>query len=210
MTREYDLLLDLVRGRRSVRRFTEQPVSAELVDQMLEAARWAPSAGNRQGWRFLVVRSRERIERMAEAVRAETAAMLEGARPEAKHGLGGYLAQFDHFVSAPVVLVPIHREGIDLLGAAAQTRDGGDGMDRANVESIASVSAAIMNLLLAAHALGLGACWMTGPLIASTALEEVLAVPDGWRIAAVIPVGYAEEGPEIPSRRPIDRIRRVL
>jgi nitroreductase len=63
-----------------------------------------------------------------------------------------------------------------------------------------------MQLLLAAHARGLGGCWMTGPLVAAEPLEELLGVPRGWSIAALVPLGYPDEQPEPPARRDLDRL----
>ncbi len=63
-----------------------------------------------------------------------------------------------------------------------------------------------MNLLLAAHTLGLGACWMTGPLVAADGLRRCLQVTKGWDIAALVPVGYADEEPQPPKRRPLQRL----
>jgi nitroreductase len=72
------------------------------------------------------------------------------------------------------------------------------------------VAAAIENLLLCAHALGLGACWMTGPLVAAEALAAILEVPRGWTLSALVPVGRPAERPATPPRRPRDALVRRL
>jgi nitroreductase len=73
-------------------------------------------------------------------------------------------------------------------------------------DTTASVAAALTQLLLAAHALGLGACWMTGPLVAAAELRALLAVPDGWELAALVPLGYPAEQPAPPRRRALGRL----
>ena len=202
----YEALLEVMRGRRSVRRFQEAPVPEALVEQVLEAARWAPSAGNRQAFRFLVVRSRSTLERLAVVVRGATARLRDQARPGLQAELGAYLEGFDRFAAAPLVIVPIYRSAApDLLQA---DRDGA--LPRAIADGLAGVSAATMCLLLAAHALGLGACWMTGPLVAATELEALLEVPRGWSIAALLPLGFPDEQPAAPPRRPLEQLVRVL
>jgi len=67
---ESDVLFDIIRGRRSIRRFLEKPVPAELLERLMEAACWAPSASNRQDWFFTVVTSVSTKRKMAQAVRA--------------------------------------------------------------------------------------------------------------------------------------------
>jgi nitroreductase len=207
----YDLLLELVRGRRSVRRFDPDPLPDELVDQVLEAARWAPSAGNRQAYRLLVVRSREKLAAMAAAVDAATEELARRMRPELAAEAAAYLASFNHFAGAPLVIVPIYRTGFDLRRATDPTGEGAEPIGvKPVVDALASVSAAIMNLLLAAHALGLGSCWMTGPLCAARELSALLAVPRGWEIAALVPLGTPAEQPAEPPRRPLAQLVRVV
>ncbi len=108
----------------------------------------------------------------------------------------------------------IHRAAPSLIAAALE-QPGPDAARRGEADALCSVAAALTQLLLAAHALGLGACWMTGPLVAEERLACALQVPDGWRISALVPVGYPAEAPEPPPRRPVSallqpaRLRRV-
>jgi nitroreductase len=200
-----DDLLALLRGRRSVRRFRPEPIGEDQVAALVEAARWAPSAGNRQPWRLLVVTSPERIAAMAGAVRAEVTRLRERVRADAAEELGAYLENFLHFAGAPLVIAPIHRGGLDLLQAAA-----GAGPSGRDADALSSVAAAVENLLLCAHALGLGACWMTGPLVAAESLSATLEVPAGWTLSALVPVGRPAEEPPPPPRRPVDQLVRRL
>ncbi len=201
----YEALLETMRGRRSVRRFRAAPLPAELLEQVLEAARWAPSAGNRQAYRLLVVHSPALLARLAAAVRDATRQIREGSRAELRRELGAYLDGFELFASAPAVIAPIYRSGgPELLGPAEGP------IPRAVADGLASVSAATMNLLLAAHALGLGACWMTGPLVAAPALEALLEVPHGWSLASLLPLGFPAEQPAPPPRRPLAQLVRTL
>lgn len=211
MNGEYQTLLRILNGRRSVRRFLRDPVPAKLLQQILEAAGWAPSAGNRQNYRLVVVSSPDKISAMSAAVEEAVAALRAGLRGDSREVAGAYLNNFSHFSLAPIVIVPIHRSGVDLLQAC---QDGDPSrqqpMGRAELEAVSSVAAAIMNLLLAAHALGLGACWMTGPLVALEALNRILDVPKGWTVSALIPVGYPGETPPPPPRRALEHlIRRI-
>ncbi len=201
-----EALLALLRTRRSVRRFRPDPVTDAQVAALVEAAASAPSAGNRQAWRLLLVTSRARIDAMAAAVRDEVGRLRAGLREDAAAGAEAYLANFLHFAGAPLVVAPVHRQGPDLLAAAGAAPRA----SRGDAEALCSVAAAVENLLLCAHALGLGACWMTGPLVAAAALEQVLEVPRGWALSALVPVGVPAEEPAPPPRRaPESLVRRM-
>lgn len=205
----YEELLDLVATRRSVRSFTDEPVDDATVLRLVEAARWAPSAGNRQPWRVVAVRDHSLILRMGEAVRQRTDEVRGDLRSGAERTVGAYLEAFSHFVGAPLVLAFIHRGGVDMLEASRKGQGGGRGLDP-EAGALASTAAAIQNLLLAAHALGLGACWMTGPLLAEKELGELLEAPRGWRVTALVPVGHPAAIPDPPPRRPAERFLRFL
>ena len=192
----YAGLLALMRERRSIRRFRAEALPAGTLDRLIEAARWAPSASNRQPFRFVAIEQSEVRSRMAALVRAAVQAIVARLPDDEGNRVVAYAEDFSRFEHAPLVLVAYHRANnvlTERLGMPPE-RDLG---------AIESVSAAIMNLLLAAHALGLGACWMTGPLVAGAALEALLSIPAGWRLSAVVPVGIPNESPPAPARRTV-------
>lgn len=208
-----DGLLDLMRARRSVRRFAPEPLDRATIARLVEAAVTAPSASNKQPWRFLVVESRARIDAMAEAVRAAVA-RIAARVPEASQGaFRAYGDYFTRFELAPAVIVPIHR-GLAVLSNLVD-----DALDEADRAAIAAMEArsglvgtslALENLLLMAHAMGLGASGMTGPLVAEPAIRAILEVPDGWGIVALVPIGRPAEAPAPTDRKPVDKVVRWL
>lgn len=207
------MILELMRSRRSVRRFKAEAPSREALSRLLEAAVSAPSASNKQPWRFLVVRDRAVIDRMAAAVSEATARVASHVEPSARAQFEAYGDYFTRFRGAPVVIVVLHRSLTllsDILDSAA---DAGDREQVARMESASGLIGAAMalqNLLLMAHAEGLGASGMTGPLIADKALRELLAVPDSWGIAALAPVGFPNEEPKPVPRKPLDAVVRWI
>ncbi len=214
MNNSHRQLMELISQRRSIRQFKPDPVPRQLIEQVLEAARWAPSGGNRQGFRFIVVQSPAMLARMDQAVARAVEALLQHVRPEFREEFARYSGNFMHFAQAPLVIAPIYRsyrEGTDFLTMiTGGTHSDDRGPLKADADSLAAVSAAIMNLLLAVHTLGLGACWMTGPLFARTSLSKLLEVPRSWEIAALIPLGYAQHRPAAPERRPLARLITYL
>lgn len=195
----YQNLLSLMRERRSVRRFRAEPLPAGTLERLLEAARWAPSASNRQPFRFLAIEDVASRTRMADLVREAVQENLEKLAEDERGPAAAYAENFVGFENAPLVLATYFRNRNPLAECLALPADW-------EVGAVSSASAAIMNLLLAAHALGLGACWMTGPLVAAPRLEAFLGVPTGWRLSAIIPVGFAAETPAAPARRTVSQL----
>ncbi|MBL8611853.1 MAG: nitroreductase family protein [Myxococcales bacterium] len=207
------MIEELLRSRRSVRRFKPDPVPAEVVERLLDLAVTAPSASNKQPWRFVVVERRATIDEMAAAVRAARA-RIEAAIPEgSREAVAAYGEYFTRFERAPVVVVPIHRP-LPLLSTLADGRlDDADASAVAQMErdsALVGTSLALMNLLLAAHAEGLGASAMTGPLIARAEIARILGVPPGWDIVAVVPLGYPDEVPAATERKSAAKVTRTI
>lgn len=200
----FDALLAELSGRRSVRRFRPEPVPGDDMRRLLEAARWAPSPTNRQPWRFSVVRDAATRQRMCAAVESTAKAAAATVGGMLEEGMASYGAHLTAFTEAPVVVAVLLRRPSRVaarLGAGLSDNEraalGGD---------LPAVGAAIQNLLLAAHALGLGACWMSGPLLAAAALREALGTPPTLDLVALIPVGRPAETPAGPPRRTLEQL----
>lgn len=206
-------LFELLRTRRSVRRFRDEPLPEAVLQALVEDAITAPSASNKQPWRFLVVTSRERIRAMADAVRDEVVAIAEHVPEESREAFRAYGDYFTRFEEAPAVIVPIHRGHRVLSGLVRSSLDDHRRERIAAMErdsGLVGTSLALMNLLLAAHARDLGASAMTGPLVAVDRLRAILRVPDAWGIVALVPVGYPDEEPRDPGRKSAEKVLRWI
>jgi len=198
-------LLDLIRERRSVRQFRNEPISREVLERLVELASWAPSAGNRQDWLFTVVASPARKQEMADAVRRRWDAILAANRDcGLVEDMQRYTAHFADFAAAPVVIVvsarapdPLHKH---LLAEAAAATAG----------SAASAAMAAQSLMLAAQALGLGSCCMTGALAARDDLGRLIGLGKRDEMVCLIALGYPAEMPSPPRRKPVSEIARFL
>ncbi len=181
--------------------------------RVLDLAVMAPSASNKQPWRFVVVRDRGTIDRMTDAVNEARARVVLAVDEASRGAIEAYGAYFTRFSEAPLVIVPIHRS-LTILSSLVGERldaDARDAIVRMERESgLIGTSLAMQNLLLAAHAEGLGASGMTGPLIARGRLGEILEVPAGWDIAALVPVGWPAEDPPAPERKAAARVTRWI
>ncbi len=206
-------VLEAMRARRSVRRFKAEPPPRELVERLIEAAITAPSASNKQPWRFFVVEKRETIAAMAAAVREAIELVARCVPPASEAPFRAYGEYFTRFEEAPVVIAPIHRGHTVLSHLVGPELDAGARERIAAMErdsGLTGASLALMSLLLAAPELGLGASAMTGPLVAEGRLRAILGVPDSWGLVALVPIGYPDEEPRPTDRKSVDAVTRWI
>lgn len=193
---DWTSLSRLIHNRRSIRRYTDQPIDPAILTELLEAARWAPSAHNRQPWRFCVVTSNEGKTRLS-------AAMGERWRAD----LGADKADPD-FIERRVAISHARMTSASALVIASLTMCDMDHYPdpvRAKAEwamTVQSVALACQNLLLAAEAHGVGACWMCAPLFVPELVQRVLELPDDWEPQALITLGYPAESKQ-KEREPL-------
>lgn len=179
-------LYEAIRNRRSIRRYKTDSVPKDVLERILDMAVWAPSGMNRQNWYFVVMtgekkdamvdlasKSYDYIEPVLKEVFAHAPPVIEATR-KFFHKLGG----------APVLVFAYYSPTKERHETSVQT-----------------TAAAIQNLLLAAHAEGLGTCWMTGPVHVAEQINEALGIQDKV-LVAVITLGYPDESPPAPKRRP--------
>ncbi|KPV61936.1 MAG: nitroreductase A [Candidatus Bathyarchaeota archaeon BA2] len=145
-------IFDAIKGRRSIRKYTKDFVPEDFIVKILDAGRWAPSAGNSQPWNFIVLRDEELRKRVAETTT-----------------YGKFLA--DASVGIAVVVDP-----------------------RASTHPVEDGAIATQNMLLAAHALGLGACWIGSyNSVYEEEVKEILGIPKSKRLLSIISLGFPAE-----------------
>lgn len=200
-------------GRRSVRQFTPDIPPRALIVRAIEAATHAPSGMNKQPWRFVIVANdavkAAMVSRVSEEIE-RILTLLSG--DEYADKVAEYLRNYATlFRSAPVVINVLYREYGQVIASLLDRSNlqYPDNQEEAANPAMQSVSAAIQNLQLAAHAMGLATCWMTAPLFARKQLHELLEVESPWQLAAVIPIGYpATVNTNGPRRLRLDRVLR--
>jgi len=203
-------LYEAMRTLRAVRRLRPDPIPDEVLHRVLEAATWAPTGGNRQAWRVIVVKDPVRKQRLGELYRKITipftksyaekfASLPEGERVKAERMVraGNYLAE--HFGEAPVFLVfCFNPDGLAVTDVK---------LDRVSVVGGGSIYPAVENLLLACRAEGLGCVLTTLLCMCEPEVRELLGIPQPWGTSAVVPIGYPllrGHGPI--SRRPVEEM----
>ena len=179
-------LYEAIKGRRSIRKFKADSVPKAVLDRVLEMATWAPSGMNRQNWYFLVVAGerREALVRLASKSYDHVEPVLKEVFAEKPPIVQATKQFFMKLGGAPVIVFAYYEPCKEIPETSVQT-----------------AAAAIENLLLAAHAEGLGACWMTGPLHVADRINEFLGIHNKT-LVAVIPMGYPDQSPPVPRRKP--------
>jgi coenzyme F420-0:L-glutamate ligase / coenzyme F420-1:gamma-L-glutamate ligase len=174
-------------ARRSIRRYQPQAVPQALITQMLEAAVYAPSAHNRQPWRFFVLTDAARKEQLAANMGARLRRDLQ-ADGVADDVIAADTGRSYARITGAAALIVVCLSMIDMDTYPDERRQHNEFLMAAQSTAMAG-----QNLLLAAHALGLGACWMCAPLFAPDVVRTTLALPDDWQPQGMVTLGYAAE-----------------
>ena len=196
-------------GRASVRKYAPDPVPREDVEAMVGLAVRAANAGNAQSWRFIAVEDAAARAAMKDAVDAAIDEMAAWPEAEGREKeLKAYRAYATFFGEAPLVVavfgVP-YRSIADVLLYKHKVPN--EERDRLRQRpDIQSIGAAVQLLCTAAHAMGYGSCWMTAPVLAAPAIEELLGVQDPMRLVAVVPIGRPLTPPRPTSRHPLSDV----
>ncbi|GKS09079.1 nitroreductase family protein [Paenibacillus chitinolyticus] len=212
----YEDFKSIVLERRSVRKFTEDPVSVEDVRELIDCARYAPSDTNSQTWKFIAVMNGDLIKTIEDvtweelhkrAADAEERGLFREGRLLVK-SFGPYATAFS---GAPVLIICLATpydskfrkrifDPIALVENSVWDEEG-----------IKSSCLAAQNLMLAAHARGLATCPMTGPvLLAQHRLRELLPIPEEAQVNMVIALGHPQERPGKLARKEVDEILEII
>ena len=184
MNKEHISVLELIQSRRSIRRYAPDPVPQEWVEKMLSAAIWAPSAHNRQPWRFVVIEKSGTKEHLATSMGDRLRRDLSTDRVPLEIIDNEVNRSYDRITSAPLIIV-VCMTVIDMDVYLDEKRN-----QKESVMAVQSSAMAGQNILLTAHELGLGACWMCAPLFCPDVVQETLALPDDWQSQGIISLGY--------------------
>ena len=185
----------VLKSRRSIRRYLTDTVQDDVLHKLLEAAIWAPSAHNKQPWRFAVLQDACQKENLANAMGnklrfdrtndGDDTEIIERDVSKSRKLIEG---------SPIVIVVCLSMSDMDVY------------IDehRSNAEflmAVQSTAMAVQNLLLAAHAIGLGACWRCAPLFCAETVIDTLKLPQNWHPQALVTLGYPDEDGKTTSSR---------
>lgn len=188
-----DDLYAAMRNAPTIRYYTDEPVDPAVLHRVLDNARFAPSGGNRQAWGVVVVTDPVVRAKLAELYQEPWVEYL-GDRISPK------LTPVDDF-ARNLGAVPVHLVVLARLARLALTDDR---LDRPSIVGGASVYPFVQNVLLGVAAEGLGAALTTLLTRNEPAALELLGVPDGWAMAAMVAIGHPAKRPGTLNRGPVE------
>ena len=216
MYMNYEAFKEVIHGRRSVRRFTEQEVSIGNIEEIIDCARYAPSDTNSQTWEFIVIMNRNKIKEIEKMTWDALHKLAEKATEKGEEKAGKLLTRSfgpyaTAFSDAPALIVCLATpyeskfrekifDPIDFVPDSVWEEEG-----------IKSSCLAAQNLMLAAYARGLGTCPMTGPvLLAQNELRQYLQIDPEKQINMVISLGYPKDKPKKLARKEVKDITKFI
>ncbi|MDY6863431.1 MAG: nitroreductase [Thermodesulfobacteriota bacterium] len=159
-------MLNIIKSRRSIRKFSPKEVEEEKLKEIIEAGIWAPSGLNNQPWRVAIIKDKEIKKSLS------------------------LFTRYGRIIDSSSVCIVVF-----LDNSASYNR----------VKDIQAVGAFLQNMLLAAHQLSLGSVWLGEILNNRDKVEELLNVPEGYELMAVVALGYPAESP-VSNRKPLKEI----
>lgn len=195
---------EFIRGRRSIRQFQNHPVSRSTIERILTSATFAPSAHNRQPWRFAVVSSPSRRARLADSMAAAYQSDLHDDGMAPARVLARVEESRAKILGAPVVVVLcMDQSEMDRYPDARRR-------EAERIMAVQSTANAGATLLLAVHAEGLGGVWNCAPLFACQAVVSALELPATWEPQGMILIGKPAVSSKVPARKPLTDVAAFL
>lgn len=193
----------------STRSFNPVEISEKVLNNIMKCAQWAPSGLNQQPWRFIVIRNKETIGDLVSVIDN----CFDDFRDSFTQELS-ILKTLDNYkkylsvASASVLICVLGRPYKPYLTDVIKASSSRIKISQKNIDSgQLSIGAAIQNILVSAESLGLGTCWMTGPLIFQKDLERFLRVKYPWNLVSLIPIGGKQQSSKKKRNRlPLEEV----
>ncbi|MCZ7391814.1 MAG: nitroreductase [Candidatus Methanoperedens sp.] len=174
-----------IKTRRSVREYLDTPLSEETIKKIIDAGRYAPTGLNLQPWHFIVVQNKGMLKKLSEYAKPILAKNLEGRNDAAAINFMKRLQDknFNLFYNAPVLILVIGSKN--------------------NALTDYDCSLCAGNMMLAAHSMGIGSCWIGGAAVIQQSAELMaeLKIPPDYKLVAPVIFGYQKTIPPIPEKR---------
>ena len=185
---KYQNLKSICEARRSVRTFLDKPVPTEYISKIKEIAFTSPYASGKKNYEIIAIDNKKSIITISQLVKEQVEVIGEKIRSDFKEGYNEYIKNFIFFQDAPLLFILTFRVPYVLSLMLEQRNPLMSDWEKDNF--VKSISCVAMLVLLAAESLGLGSCYMTGPLIAEKQIKEFLGIQENKVIGALLPIGF--------------------
>lgn len=202
---QYESFLDLVKSRRSIRRYKPDPVADEDIEKIIEAARWAPSGFNSQLWEFVVVKDPQLKQQISIIIGEARQNLFKGKSPvlDKKTNLPKKIDV--GWQKAPVLILVFGDTRVRPLSFVPQVRTDDE---KWTAIFYASLAIAFQYAALAAVSLGLGSQWMSAVQLpyVEKKIKDILGIPESMKIFDMMVLGYPEKAPLKKAMRPVNEM----
>lgn len=194
--------IKVIKTRKSIRKFKKEDIDIEQIKSIIEVSLNSPSGGNSQNWFTYIIKNKDILNKM----RTEVETIYKKVVGKDAPGV------YTFFNEAPVVLAVVQKPYIGTLDTILEKTDRNRNYDRKFIVNpgLQSVASFIAHILLVSHNEGLGACWMTGPLIAKPELEDIVGIKSPDNLVALIPIGKPVERHSKTSRMAVSEVIKVI
>lgn len=189
--KNYQILQMICEKRKSVRLYSNKPVPKDFVEKIQQTAFTSPYTAGKKNWKIIIVDDQQTIKGIAKLTKEHSDKMMNKIREDFRDGYREYAKNFTVFETAPLLFVLTYRAPYVLSLMMDEADEFISTWERDNY--VKSISCVAMLILLAAESLGLGSCYMTGPLVAEKQIIEFLEIKNENNIGAIIPIGYPKE-----------------
>jgi len=195
-------LIEAIKTRQSIRKFTDEDVNTDKIVNIIDIASNAPSGGNAQNWFCIIIKNKNILKQMCDKTETVYKKVAGKAAP----------SYYTFFTESPIVLAIVEKPYEGSLDVILEKTDKERNYIRKFIVNpgLQSVSSFITHILLLIHDAGLGACWMTGPLIAKEEIEAILGINKPDNLVALIPIGNKIERHSKTKRKDISEIVRIV
>jgi len=190
-------VIEAIKTRRSIRKFNQHVVPENLLLEIVDAARWAPSGDNSQPWVFVIIKDTQIKLKIRSFLVDGAVRYIKG--PKGKRVLKNMRLKWIKAIKSGTYQEHVSKAPV-LIAILGNTK---------SIYYIHDCCAATQNLILAAHALGLGSCWIDhgiGDEVTESQIRNLLNVPNDYRIVSLISLGFPQEKPKPRPRKEIDEI----
>lgn len=184
-------ILDAIDNRKTTRKFDLKKPTTDEIKRMINSARLAPSAINAQNWKFIAILNDDVKEKMAQSVLIAYDSIIKKLDSETSSKVEKSKGHSTFFTKAPLVIACIEKKAPAFMEGALEKA--GIPLDKIKLmrpdSYLLSMGGAIENILLTAHSMGYGSCWMVAPVLGEEGIRKILNLKDDEKLVSILSIG---------------------
>lgn len=205
---------ETINTRKTIRKYKPDMPDMEDIKKIIDSARLAPSATNSQNWKFIVIKNKELMEKMKEAVVDEYDKLAKLNNDEEFLEKISYFKSYStFFTNAPILIAIVETQRVSYITEMMKKLN--FSTEKIKLmrpdSSLLSIGAAIENMSLSAHNLGYGTCWMVAPIIATETFSQLLNLEKEEHVVSLLPLGIPySENYQSPQKKNLEEVMKII